>query len=793
VWSYTCASLPVNLAELAGFIRKKGYRDIHILDLNAEVFEIIDPEKKFHKALEKVEKYSPDVIGITCQTIHVPFCVKFTKMLKQKLNIPIVLGGIHPTFRPKELFELCHIDYIIRGEGEETFTELLDFLSGRGKQVDLQNILGLSYKKNGIVQHNPERPLIKNLSSLPFPAYDLLKQIRHDKRIKLRPAHFQFYQRPQLKKNGRVIASRGCPYKCLFCSSNRMWKYQRRKPVKMILKEVDYQIKNLKTDFIGFEDDCLTLNRSWASKLIRGLKKRNISWSCLTRIDQVDYNLLKKMRDSGCVSIYHGIESGNMKMRGILSKKNSPSITNEYIKKIIIIENSLNITSTCSFMVGIPGETEKDFWDTVSLAAELKNLGAAIQFWIMTPYPDTPAVNVFRNYLKKLDRWAVLRQGDVFLDEQMFLFQDTLNLIRDENPDKFVFIPEIGINKFLSNYEKARDMLGLENVSGKSYFVFNYFLYREKSIYFVDFENKTKLASTDVKRKSPTKSLVVINSMDFDLSLNISKIDLIKPKFCYLSVRITQHCKINEFIRNFRLFLKYLVENGIDFVLTKPFPPNFHDKQINQLLNKAIFIPQGCQDCLELFKVERNKVIICGERDIGRMDAFNGRKQIYSLFDELIEKDNDFQERHLCFSDSQKKKRVSAISMDNIYLISPDVIFAERNNKKDTLPFINRILSNQKRGKRFKGIKFVQLNDLVVSRKESQVQIGQVLIFNKNSEEIYYDDSVILSFLCHFNGKKSLSDIMGTLTKKEMKAYLKLAKQLLSDGIIIPADKQIMK
>jgi len=186
---------PLGLAYLASMIREE--HDVKIVDSLAEDLSYEDVGKI-------IKQYDPDLIGITATTSMMPDAYKVSRIAKDiNENVKIVLGGPHVTFIPERTVKECPcVDYIVRGEGELTFKELVDTLD-KGK--DINKILGLSINRDGKVKNNPPRPLIRDIDSIPIPSYDLLPM---DK-----------YQVDNVKF-GTIMTSRGCPFDCVFCSSS---------------------------------------------------------------------------------------------------------------------------------------------------------------------------------------------------------------------------------------------------------------------------------------------------------------------------------------------------------------------------------------------------------------------------------------------------------------------------------------------------------------------------------------------------------------------------------------------
>jgi radical SAM superfamily enzyme YgiQ (UPF0313 family) len=398
---------------------------VGIVDLN---HEISDPKNVFSHAMEVVEKRNADILGLTCWTVHLPFCIEFVKSYKKKYpTMKIVLGGIHASSQPEELMKLCPVDIIVRGEGEETVVDLIQCIE---KKRDLSEVRGISYRQNGTIHHTQDRPLLKNLDDVHFPAYHLLPPIEEYQPLNRR---FVF----------SILASRGCSYRCIFCSTNRLWKFQRRRSPENILKEIEWLRNKYDVGFLRFEDDDLTINRDWAMNLFHLLKQVPIHFDCLTRVDKVDLDLLGVMADAGCEGIYHGIESASPRLWKVLRKGFPTWMNIDYIKKLIVDEISLGLNPTVSAMIGIPSETKEEVELTFDLMCDLKRLGAKTQLWIMTPYPDTDAVDLYSNHLIRIDRWRELRQFDVFSTVPREAYSHLIKKYGSLIPDNWIFKNEI--------------------------------------------------------------------------------------------------------------------------------------------------------------------------------------------------------------------------------------------------------------------------------------------------------------------------------------------------------------
>jgi anaerobic magnesium-protoporphyrin IX monomethyl ester cyclase len=611
--------LPMNLAELAGYIRANGYKDISIIDLNFELRSGFNADFMVERAIDIVNAQKPDVIGITCNTIHVPFCVEFCREYKKRFKNPIILGGIHPTFRPNQMLQLTHADYIVRGEGEETFLELLEALKVNGK---VNGIRGCSFWKGNKIIHNPDRPMIKDLYRLPFPAYDLLLRYIHQ----LKQGNLGAWG--DLERIS-IVGSRGCPFGCIFCSSSKMWRYQRRKPVARVIEEIQYFTEKCRIREVAIDDDCLSLNKQWFDDLLREISKLNITWSCLTRIDHINLNLLKRMQKAGCRNIYHGIESGSLRIRNILDKKLSFAISNNSIIELAKQEIKIGISPTCSFITGIPTETKKDIEDTVNLCMELRKIGVNLQFWIMTPYVGSKAVQIYKNKLIKLDRWKVLRQSDVNESEQLFLFNKFYYKYSKENPDFYMFKPNIELNQFFELYQMARRKIGI--LSSKERPLSNYLTEGKRRMYFVAANKKVKVCG--INQRGVFSSIYVSLKYPFlEADQVIHSLNKMHPEQILLSIKSGNAHWSTEATQTIFRFITNLTARETQLYLMRQLPLEFFNPGQRNLI-KNLNMPESCKDCSELFKInKRDHIELCTGTELFKKISVTSREVIYNIF-----------------------------------------------------------------------------------------------------------------------------------------------------------------
>jgi radical SAM superfamily enzyme YgiQ (UPF0313 family) len=269
---------------------------------------------------------------------------------------------------PDEVLLDRNIDYCIRGEGEETLFELVD-----GKKPP--KILGLSYREDGRVVHNPPRPPIQDLDTLPQPAYHLLPMDRYH------PALGSYKRLPAIS----MMATRGCPGRCTFCYGDMFGRRIRSRSPNKLIEDIRYLVERYGIREVQFYDDTFTSVRRNVLEFSTLLLKDglNLSWSSFARVDTVDKEMLKVMKEAGCHQILYGIESGD---EGILKNINKGTTLDE-AREAVRLTKEAGIEVRAAFMLGSPGETEESIKRTMRFAVELEP-DLAI-FNITTPYPGT--------------------------------------------------------------------------------------------------------------------------------------------------------------------------------------------------------------------------------------------------------------------------------------------------------------------------------------------------------------------------------------------------------------------
>jgi len=347
---------PLCLLMLAEALRAKTGETIKIYDINEKInSDEIKNDNSFYKSIAKsIRKLDPDVLGFMteCDSFHhiLQICIEFKKISP---DCHIMLGGPHATAVAEETMEKWScIDSIVMGEGEITFCELIEVIA----KGDDKSVAGAIVRnKKGQIIKGKNRSLIENLDELPFPAYDLYIPAQGEELF--------------------LEAGRGCPFQCTFCSTSPFWHRRHRvKSARRIIEEIRF-IKKLHpdTERFHFTHDLFTANQNWVKEVCEALiqAKLGVKWTCSSRIDTVNDELLTLMAQAGCNAIYFGIESGSDKILQSIKKEIPFSITVQIIQKC----NELNITPNAGLIIGFPGEDDETITETFSVYEELARIG----------------------------------------------------------------------------------------------------------------------------------------------------------------------------------------------------------------------------------------------------------------------------------------------------------------------------------------------------------------------------------------------------------------------------------
>ncbi len=384
---------PYGIIQLAAFLENRNKEvEIEVLDCNAQQVD--------WQGLEKhIASSNPDIVASSSLSTCNTYAVVRTLETAKKVNPDIltVTGGQHFTATAEDsLRAYPEIDVIVRGEGEETLAELV---ANRDKKATFSQIKGISFRHQGKVVHNPQRPLIENLENLPFPGYHLVKDIVHKYHFAAMAGRDAPY--------ALVEGSRGCPCECTFCTQWRHWQGKwRLKSPKRIADEIEFCYHNFGSRFVWLTDDNFGAG-SRANDLAEEIIKRGITedvtWFVQSRCDDIVRNkeALPKLRKSGLNWVLLGVENSEPSTLQTFKKGIRPQDAQEAVK--LLKEN--DIFAHAMFIIGERKDTAQSIARLREFANQLDPDFAL--FAVLTPFPGTQVFEeAQRNGWIEDDNWS---------------------------------------------------------------------------------------------------------------------------------------------------------------------------------------------------------------------------------------------------------------------------------------------------------------------------------------------------------------------------------------------------
>ncbi len=321
--------------------------------------------------LRKLKSFNPDLIAMSIVTNNFLYFRNFGMKIKENFDVPIIVGGIHPTSVPEFVIKEDWVDFLCIGEGEEAIVELADKLH---YNQDFSQIKNLWIKdKNGKIYKNPLRPLISNIDTFPFPDRSLYEKYG------------------VLGKRIRFATGRGCIHSCSFCVNSFRktlycgQKYLRKRSVENTISEL-VEIKRIYNPrAIRFEDDVFVLDRDWLFRFKEEYKEKiNLPFHCYFTPTGVKEDIIEILKEAGCQSIAMGIQSGNEELRYTIMKR---QYSNEQVVKAAQIIKNKGIKLYAEYMFGLPGETPEKMWETLRLSEKISSNNTWTSLFY--PYPGT--------------------------------------------------------------------------------------------------------------------------------------------------------------------------------------------------------------------------------------------------------------------------------------------------------------------------------------------------------------------------------------------------------------------
>ncbi len=451
-------SAPLGILYVAAALEAAGHT-VFAIDAAAERLNV-------QGTVRRVEGTRPDVIGIGSTTVVFETSKLLASALKGAMpRIPVVLGGYHVTLLPNEAMSHPQFDVGVLSEGEHTMAELCLALAGRKSMDDVQ---GICFRKpDGALHFTPARPRFKDLDQLPFPARHLLPLDIY------KPIPIDEHASPKFA----MITSRGCPHACAFCQKAKSG-YRSHSP-EYIADEVEHLVRDFGAKDIAFVDSLFCASKKRVMGIMEEFQRREIakkvSWTCSSRVEVVDRELLQSMKDAGCWRTRFGIESGSDRVLDFIAK----GITKEKIRAAITAAHEVGLRPKAFFIVGHMPDTKETIEETIEFAKSIPLHDVTVQ--INTLLPKTPQMEIWEREGTKWGRLVNESTDEKSFWEPTFvpwgLEPDDIVAFHRKFYREFYFRP-ITLARHLETIKSWRDVYKYASASS----LFSFLFYNEESL-----------------------------------------------------------------------------------------------------------------------------------------------------------------------------------------------------------------------------------------------------------------------------------------------------------------------
>ncbi len=427
---WACSQVvPFALIELAAYMEMRDL-PVELLDVKRSPYSRPSRglfENVANDILGKLERRKPLHVGLSCFTGDYWYCRKLAEKIKERIQTTIIVGSVHATLKPEDFFyPQSPFDIAVIGEGEETLCEIVN---RRDSGMNLEDIKGIAFVKEGKLIRTPPRLSFRNLANLPRPSYHLLD--------------IEYYLQPQrgvvraLVISGlHILTGRGCPYSCTFCANKTIFESQGLKPVvrHRVIPQVIDTLKWLKNTYnlesFYISDDTFTLPPSRAIEFCRQyqLSELDMVWAAETRVNLLDEELVEEMKRARCVQLDFGVESGSQAVLTRMKK----GITVAETHRAFSLCKKHKLRKYANIMFNTPGETAEDVKLTIQLMKKIKADHYGIALTVPLPGSQLFDQYIGRDNLSK-DEYRIFSTPGLFqkiVDPRLRLASHTLNLNR---------------------------------------------------------------------------------------------------------------------------------------------------------------------------------------------------------------------------------------------------------------------------------------------------------------------------------------------------------------------------
>ncbi len=419
----------LGIEYLSSILKREGHQTYLIYFKSFKHFSL-------NQVFKKISQIKPDIVAFSVFTHRYQESCTIAKYIKEKFNLKIVFGGIHPTLLPRKVIKKDYIDFVIIGEGEYAFLELVNCLSFNN---DLSKVPNLYYKKKGRIFQNKKYKFIEDLNTIPFPDKELF-----------------YNESPEFKKEYSILTGKGCPFDCSFCCNTFLKKaykkkYVRRRTPENVIQELEYAKNKFNMERVWFVDENFTTNHKWLKKFLSLYKRRiNIQFKCSSSPENLTEEIVRLLKSSGCYKIKIGIETFNERLKEDLLKRKEK---NDIILDSIRLLNKYKIYSIVDYIFGIPGEKKEDYIYSAYYLNQAKPTLIKI-FWLKY-FPNTLIIDICKK--RGLVDLQEIKEGEDGVNMDYLDINDNLKKFKklSDYANLFVVIPILPkkVIEFILNYK----------------------------------------------------------------------------------------------------------------------------------------------------------------------------------------------------------------------------------------------------------------------------------------------------------------------------------------------------
>lgn len=401
---------PLGLTSIATYLKQEmHFHNSRIIDIN------------FENVYETIKRSNFDLIGISAMTIEYNEAIRLAQWTKEELDIPVIIGGVHISTLHQSLKNCFDLGVI--GEGEQTMLELVQLFEKKGEftEQNCKEIPGLIFRRGNHIITTKRRPPILPLDKIPVPD----REFQDRRYLRRRPLETW----SEFGVETSILTSRGCPYKCVFCSTTQFWQKLRFHSPEHVISEVKYLVDNYKVDHIQIWDDLFTIHKKRLKKIAIGLREEGIvdevKFNCQARADSIDDELCRILKSMNVELLIFGFESGSERILNYL-KRGTVSVKDNQNAIRLCRKHGLRVQGSVIF--GSPGETLHDMEMTLNFIDFAKQNGVErIWSFVMTPFPATEVWQIAKTRGKVSDdmNWDLLSHQNV---DDPLLLDDNLNI-----------------------------------------------------------------------------------------------------------------------------------------------------------------------------------------------------------------------------------------------------------------------------------------------------------------------------------------------------------------------------